>query len=52
MFICRTADEAADKEVDRSVIQILRVTDLLELALAHDRDAVAHRHGLDWSCVT
>ena len=43
----RTADEAADEEVDRAVVERLRVGDLLKLALAHDRDAVAHRHRLD-----
>ena len=43
----RRADEAADEEVDRPLVELLRRRDLLELALAHDRDAVAHRHRLD-----
>ena len=43
----RAADEAADEEVHRPVVELLRGVDLLELALAHDRDAVAHGHGLD-----
>ena len=43
----RAADEAADEEVDGAVVERLRVGDLLELALAHDGDAVAHRHRLD-----
>ncbi len=43
----RAADEAADEEVDRAVVQRLRIVDLLQLALAHDGDAVAHRHRLD-----
>ena len=43
----RRADEAADEEVDGPVVELLRVGDLLELALAHHRDAVAHRHRLD-----
>ena len=41
------ADEAADEEVDRPLVELLRRRDLLEHALAHDRDAVAHRHRLD-----
>ena len=40
-------DEAADEEVDGPVVELLRRRDLLQLALAHDRDAVAHRHRLD-----
>ena len=43
----RAADEAADEEVDGPVVQLLRPSDLLELALPHDGDPVAHRHGLD-----
>ena len=43
----RAADEAADEEVDRAVVELLRRRDLLQLALAHDGDAVAHRHRLD-----
>ena len=43
----RAADEPADEEVHRLVVQLLRLRDLLKLALAHDRDAVAHRHRLD-----
>ena len=41
------ADEAADEEVHRLVVELLRRGDLLELPLAHDGDAVAHRHRLD-----
>ena len=43
----RAADEAADEDVQRVVVQLLRRRDLLQLALAHDGDAVAHRHRLD-----
>ena len=43
----RAADEAADEEVDRVVVQLLRRRHLLQLALAHHGDAVAHRHRLD-----
>ena len=43
----RRADEAPDEQVDRPVVEILRVGHLLELALAHDRDTVAHSHRLD-----
>src|SRR6187401_2773925 len=41
------ADEAGDEEVGRRVVQPLRDVHLLQLAAAHDRDAVAHRHRLD-----
>ena len=41
------ADEPADEEVHRAVVQGLRLVDLLELALAHHRHALAHRHRLD-----
>ena len=43
----RTSDEAAHEHVQRPVVEILGRGDLLQLALAHDRDAVAHRHRLD-----
>ena len=43
----RRADEAAHEEVDGALVEILRRRDLLELALAHHRDAIAHRHRLD-----
>ena len=43
----RRADEAADEEVHRALVELLGRRDLLELALPHDRDAVAHRHRLD-----
>ena len=43
----RRADEARDEQVRRLVVELLRPVDLLEHAHAHDRDAVAHRHGLD-----
>ena len=41
------ADETADEEVHRVVVQLLRRRDLLQLALAHDGDPVTHRHRLD-----
>ena len=43
----RAADEAGHEPVDRGVVQHLRRADLLEQALVHDRDPLAHRHGLD-----
>ena len=43
----RAADEAGDEPVDRGVVEGLRRADLLEQALAHDRDPRAHRHRLD-----
>ena len=43
----RRADEAADEQVHGPVVQRLRIGDLLQLALPHDGDAVAHRHRLD-----
>ena len=42
----RRADEAGDEQVDRVLVQRLRGVDLLEHALAHDGDPVAHRHRL------
>ena len=41
------ADEAADENVERTVVELLGRRHLLQLALAHDRDAIAHRHRLD-----
>jgi hypothetical protein len=43
----RAPDEAADEKVDRMVVELLRRSDLLKLPLAHDGDAIAHRHRLD-----
>ena len=43
----RTADEARDEEVRRTLVQALRRVELLQQPPAHDRDAVAHRHRLD-----
>src|SRR5690349_19080601 len=43
----RAADETGDEEIDRAVVELLRRRDLLQLALAHDGDAVAHGHRLD-----
>jgi hypothetical protein len=43
----RAADERGDEEVRRPLEDGLRHVDLLDLALAHDDDAVAHRHRLD-----
>ncbi len=47
MFIAGASDEAGDEEVERTVVELLRAVDLLQLPLAHDRDAVAHRERLD-----
>ncbi len=41
------ADEAGDEQVDGMVVELLRRRHLLQLALAHHGDAVAHGHGLD-----
>ena len=43
----RRSDEAADEEVGRPVVEHLRRVALLEVPVAHDRDAIAHRHRLD-----
>ena len=43
----RAADEAGHEPVLGVVVQVLRGADLLEQALAHDRDPLAHRHRLD-----
>ena len=43
----RRPDEARDEEVRRPVVDVRRRVDLLELARAQDRDAVAHGHRLD-----
>ena len=42
----RRADEGRHEEVGRAVVELLRRVDLLQLPVAHDRDAVAHRHRL------
>ena len=42
----RRADEARDEQVHRVLVEDLRRVDLLDDAGAHDRDAVAERHGL------
>ena len=42
----RRADEPGDEEVDGVLVERLRGVDLLQLALADHRDAVAHRHRL------
>src|SRR5205085_1946378 len=42
----RAADEARDEEVLRVAVELLGRVHLLELALAHDGDVVAHRHRL------
>ena len=42
----RRADEARHEHVGRLVVELLRRADLLQPAVAHDRDAVAHRHRL------
>ena len=41
------ADEAGDEQVGRLVVELLGVSDLLEHAAAHHRDAVPERHRLD-----
>ena len=43
----RRSDEAADEDVDGPVVELLRCCELLQPAVAHHRDAVAHRHRLD-----
>ena len=43
----RAADEPGHEPVDREVVELLRRADLLQPALAHDGDPVAHRHRLD-----
>ena len=48
----RAPDEAADEDVQRVVVQLLGRRDLLQLALAHYGDAVAHRHRLHLLGVT
>ena len=41
------ADEAADEEIHRSLVQLLWRRHLLDLAFPHHGDAIAHRHRLD-----
>ncbi len=43
----RRADEAADEQIDRPLVQLLRWRDLLNLSLPHHRNAIAHGHRLD-----
>ena len=43
----RRAHEAGDEEVGRPVVDRLRLVELLQLALVHDRDARGERHRLD-----
>ena len=47
MFIAGLPMKPPTKRFTRAVVERLRVGDLLQLALAHDGDAVAHRHRLD-----
>ena len=42
----RRADERGDEEVRGLLVQVLRGGELLERAVAHDRDPVSHRHRL------
>ena len=42
----RHTDEAGDEQVRRMVEHLLRRTDLLDIAVLHDDDPVAQRHGL------
>src|SRR5713226_714110 len=43
----RAADEARDVHVHRVVVDLARWRDLLQNAVLHHRDPVAHRHRLD-----
>src|SRR5579862_669373 len=43
----RRADETGDEAVGGTVVDVLRSVDLLEQTVAHDSDAIAHRHRLD-----
>src|SRR5439155_1566013 len=43
----RRADELRHEEVARPIVELLRLRDLLQQAVAHDRNAIAERHGLD-----
>src|SRR5690606_27595706 len=43
----RRADEAGDEEVDRTLVDVLRPTELLDEAAFQDGDAVGERHRLD-----
>jgi hypothetical protein len=43
----RRADEAGDELVGRMVVQVQRAAGLLDAAVAHHHDLVAHGHGLD-----
>ena len=43
----RAADEAGDEQVGGPRVQLLRLGDLLELALAHDGHPLPERHRLD-----
>ena len=43
----RRADEPGDEQVRRPRVKVLRSVDLLEDAVAHHGDPIAHRHGLD-----
>src|SRR3546814_3632993 len=47
LFRSRRADEAGDEEVGGPGEHRVRIGDLLDLAVAHDDDAVGHGHGLD-----
>ena len=43
----RRAEEGGDEHVGGPPVDLLRRPDLLQHALAHDRDPAAHRHRLD-----
>ena len=43
----RRADEGGDEGVRRAVVEVERRADLLDVAVAHDHDAIGHRHRLD-----
>ena len=42
----RAADEGADEQVGRIIVEVLRGIDLLDEAVLHDDDTRAHGHGL------
>src|SRR3954470_15360845 len=43
----RRTEERGDESIGRIVVELMRGPDLTDPALLHDRDAIAHAHGLD-----